>query len=211
VRVRQRRRQEVLDAATRVLAKRGYANASVKDVADELGILTGSLYHYIRTKEDLLFWVLEETHRAVEQILRDVTEIEGLDPLERLALYTRRQILYNLENRDRVSIYYQDMESLSADRVEEILGHRRAHERSIVGMIREAQSRELADRSTDPGILANCLFATIIWPYRWSMPKRRSTREAIAWQCARFALSGVVGAAASGENGSGPIPPSARP
>ncbi len=51
-RPRKRRDQEVIDAAAKVFYERGFADASVQDVADELGILKGSLYHYIETKED---------------------------------------------------------------------------------------------------------------------------------------------------------------
>jgi AcrR family transcriptional regulator len=166
-------------------------------VADELGILKGSLYHYIRTKEDLLFWLLEEVHRDVEEILAEVAETEGLDPIERIELYVRRQVLYNLENMQRISIYYHDMERLSEERLQNILGRRRAHERFITGLIREAQEQGMADPSLDTRVLANCLFATIIWTYRWYKPNGRASRQSIADLCASFALRGIMGDAAA--------------
>src|SRR3954468_13338665 len=83
---RKRRDEEVLDAAARVFARRGYSDASVQDVADELGILKGSLYHYIRAKEDLLFWLLEAVHGDVQAILDEVAAEDGLGSLERIAL-----------------------------------------------------------------------------------------------------------------------------
>lgn len=191
--VRRKRDEEVLNAAARLFSERGYADTSVQDVADELGILKGSLYHYIRTKEDLLFWLLEDVHRDVEEILEDVAEAEGLDPVERIALYVRRQVLYNLDNLERISIYYHDMERLSADRLESIVARRRAHERFIAGLIRDAQSQGLADTSLDPRVLANCLFGTIIWTYRWYRPNGRVSRQSIAEHCADFVLRGIVG------------------
>ena len=109
----------MLDAAARVFARRGYADASVQDVADELGILKGSLYHYIKMKEDLLFWLLEEVHGDVEVILEEVAKAEGLAPLERIELYVKRQVLYNLDNLERISIYYHDVESLSEERLDD--------------------------------------------------------------------------------------------
>src|SRR4051812_4368664 len=100
-RTAKRRDEEVLDAAARVFARRGYADASVQDVADELGILKGSLYHYIRAKEDLLFWLLEAVHGDVQQILAEVAAEEGLAPPDRIALYVQRQVQYNLDNLER--------------------------------------------------------------------------------------------------------------
>src|SRR3954452_15113672 len=164
-RPRRQRDEEGLDAAAKVFAERGYSEASVQDVADELGILKGSLYHYIRTKEDLLFWLLEAVHRDVEEILEEVAAVEGLGPLERIALYVRRQVLYNLDNLQRISIYYHDMDRLSEERLDNILGRRRAHERFIAGLIREAQVQGLADPALDARVLSNCLFGTIIWTY----------------------------------------------
>ena len=67
-----RRDQEVLSAAARVFHARGYADASVQHVADELGILKGSLYHYISSKEELLYRLLDETHEEVSRILDEV-------------------------------------------------------------------------------------------------------------------------------------------
>src|ERR1700710_1395396 len=91
---KKKRDDEVLDAAARVFARRGYADASVQDVADELGILKGSLYHYIRAKEDLLFWLLEAVHADVQAILDEVAAEEGLDAPERISLYVQRQVAY---------------------------------------------------------------------------------------------------------------------
>jgi len=167
-------------------------------VADELGILKGSLYHYIKMKEDLLFWLLEAVHRDVELILEEVAQAEGLAPLERLALYVRRQVLYNLDNLERISIYYHDVEALSEERLATILARRRTHERFITGLIKEAQAQGAADASADPRILANCVFATIIWTYRWYNPNGRMSRQAVADHCARFTVRGVVGEPADG-------------
>src|SRR4029079_10204677 len=93
-----KRDREVLDAAARVFYERGYSDASVQDVADELGILKGSLYHYIDTKEDLLFRLLQETHDEIYLILEEVAALEGLNPIDRLEIYIRKQVEYNIDN-----------------------------------------------------------------------------------------------------------------
>jgi AcrR family transcriptional regulator len=187
-----KRDREVLDAAARVFYERGYSDASVQDVADELGILKGSLYHYIDTKEDLLFRLLQETHDQIYEILEEVAALEGLNPLERLEIYIRKQVEYNIDNLLRVSVYYHDLERLTEARRKAIVGRRREHEDWVVGLIKEAQTSGLADPGLDPKIAARCIFATIIWTYRW-FRKGRDAREKVASTCAAFALRGVVG------------------
>jgi AcrR family transcriptional regulator len=187
-----RRDREVIDAAAKVFYRRGYADASVQDIADELGILKGSLYHYIDTKEDLLFRLLSETHDDVHAILDEVAVADGLDPLERLRLYVRKQVEFNVDNLVKMSVYYHDVERLSDDRRAEIYGRRREHERWVVGLIQEAQRQGLADPDVDAKVVSRCIFATIIWPYQWFRPGR-DKRADVADTCAHFALSGVIG------------------
>ena len=60
-RQRRNRSQDVLEAAVRVFHKKGYASSSIQDIADEVGVLKGSLYHYIDSKEDLLARLFEDS------------------------------------------------------------------------------------------------------------------------------------------------------
>jgi AcrR family transcriptional regulator len=190
---RRRRDDELLEAAARVFAERGYSDASVQDVADELGILKGSLYHYIKTKEDLLFWLLEGVHNDVERIREEVAAIEGLDPLERIAEWVRRQLLYNMDNLDRISIYYHDMERLSPTRLEILTQKRKADSRFVTNLIRDAQAQGLADPALDARIVNNFLFGTMNWIYRWYNPKGQISRSKIADTCAEYVTSGLIG------------------
>lgn len=189
-----RRDQEVLEAATKVFHERGYADATVQHVADELGILKGSLYHYIRTKEDLLFWLLEEVHEHVEVILNEVAAEPDLSSLGRLELYVRRQVEYAASNLPRISIYYHDVDQLSGPRLKDIVRRRKTHEAWVRAQIQDAQKRGEADDSLDASLLANCMFGAFIWVYRWYRPNGNARRESMVDHVTRFALAGIVGA-----------------
>jgi AcrR family transcriptional regulator len=183
----------MLDAAARVFYERGYKNATVENVAEALGILKGSLYHYIDSKEEVLFRLLDETHDGVHRILEEVAASSSSEPpLARLHEYVRRQVEFNQENLVRVSVYYRDIDCLSEERLELLLARRRDHERFVGGLIAAAQERGEVDASTDAGALSKCVFATIIWTYRWYSPRRDRDRQ-IAARCADFAVAGLVG------------------
>ena len=192
-----RRDQEVLDAAAKVFHTRGYADASVQDIADELGILKGSLYHYIDSKEDLLFRLLDETHEEVQAILEEVAALPDLTPLERLREYTRRQVDYTSRNLAKMAIYYHDADQLSDDRRRELTRKRRVHEKFVTDLITQAQERGEANASLDPKVVANCLFGSMIWVYRWYKPGGRLRPTELADTCAEFVLRGVIGDTAS--------------
>jgi AcrR family transcriptional regulator len=189
-----RRDQEVLEAATKVFHERGYADATVQDVAHELGILKGSLYHYIRTKEDLLVWLLEEVHEHVEVILNEVAAEKELTSLQRLELYVRRQVEYAASNLPRISIYYHDVDQLSGPALKDIVRRRKTHETWVREQIQDAQTRGQVDDSLDPSLLANCMFGAFIWVYRWYRPNGNARRENVVNHVTRFVLAGIVGA-----------------
>ena len=51
---------DIVSAAAKVFRTKGYHAATVRDIADEVGILKGSLYHHFDSKEDLLYLVVKE-------------------------------------------------------------------------------------------------------------------------------------------------------
>jgi len=58
----QRKRQEILAAATQVFARKGYASATTKDIANEADLGESTLYNYFESKRDILLAILEENH-----------------------------------------------------------------------------------------------------------------------------------------------------
>src|SRR5579871_5483796 len=74
----QKREAEVVSAAADIFYERGYASATVQDVADALGLLKGSLYYYIESKEDLLYRLMGEIHDGVDVLLDEISAAEDL-------------------------------------------------------------------------------------------------------------------------------------
>ena len=186
------RRQEVLDKATEVFARRGYASATIQDIADELGILKGSLYYYIDTKEDLLFELFEQLHTEVDALLEEVRAADAADPLERLALYVRSQTSYSLANLLKISVYYNDLERLEPERRALIGKRRAAHEAFVVGLIKQAQRDGLIDADRDPKLLAHQVFALVIGPYRWYKPRGQAALDEVASSVVAFVSAGLA-------------------
>jgi AcrR family transcriptional regulator len=54
------RREQIIEAALQVFAQKGFVRATNKDVAKQAGITPGLIYHYFKSKEDLLLAVIEE-------------------------------------------------------------------------------------------------------------------------------------------------------
>jgi TetR/AcrR family fatty acid metabolism transcriptional regulator len=70
------KRRLILDAAVRVFEHKGYHTSRVGDIAEEAGVAHGLLYHYFRSKEELLETIFRETWRDVLDAVRAVEETD---------------------------------------------------------------------------------------------------------------------------------------
>lgn len=77
------RRNQLLDIALELFAERGVENVSIKDLATEVGVASGLIYHYFRSKDELLIAVFQRHNplpefEAIFQELTDLPVREGL-------------------------------------------------------------------------------------------------------------------------------------
>ena len=62
--------QQIIEAAVRVFARKGYFNSRVSDIAHEAGIAAGTIYLYFDTKEDILITMFREKMAAFVETVR---------------------------------------------------------------------------------------------------------------------------------------------
>lgn len=117
------RRDELLQVAASVFARKGFANATVRDIGEEAGILSGSLYHHFESKDAILEDLLRNLYDEMEAGYRvivdrglpgDETVVElmacGYDYLDRLT------DAINVLNNDLAYIAHVDRFSFVRDR-----------------------------------------------------------------------------------------------
>ena len=77
------KRRQILDAAIRVFARQGFHATRVSDIADEAGVAYGLVYHYFRSKEEVLDTLFTERWDLLLEVIRD-TDAQDLAPREKL-------------------------------------------------------------------------------------------------------------------------------
>jgi TetR/AcrR family fatty acid metabolism transcriptional regulator len=78
------RRRQILDAAVRVFARQGFHGCRVSDIADEAGVAYGLVYHYFRSKEEVLDTLFLERWDVLIATIADVAQRDDLTPREQL-------------------------------------------------------------------------------------------------------------------------------
>lgn len=82
------RRRQILDAAVRVFARQGFHTCRVSDIADEAGVAYGLLYHYFRSKEEVLDTLFLERWDVMVEVIQQVDRRAELTAREKLAAIT---------------------------------------------------------------------------------------------------------------------------
>lgn len=164
---RRNRDVEVLDAAIKIMATKGYSAMTIQEVADAVGVLKGSLYHYFSSKEDLLFWVIEDSYTKAAAEATDVASL-GLDPLGELLEYLRRQVFWYLNQQDRARIYQTEARHLKGERLEQMKQRARNYEKHILNLIVSAQKNGSIQDRTEPRILSRYVGGALEGVRNWS-------------------------------------------
>jgi TetR/AcrR family transcriptional regulator, cholesterol catabolism regulator len=188
---REKRERDIVDVAAEMFHHNGYANTSIQDIAEATGIRKGSLYHYIDSKEDLLYCVLLDVLAGAQKTLDCVAAMTNASPLERIGAYVHCHLQHNLQHQSKVAVFYHDFHLLSANRSAEILRRRRAYEDFLETLLCEAQEAGQVELAADPRALAHCMFGAMNWAFAWRGPGDHVAVAQLPDTLATFAVNGL--------------------
>jgi AcrR family transcriptional regulator len=183
------REEEILSAAARIFREKGYHGTSVRDIAESVGLLKGSLYHYIRSKEELLARLFEG---ALEETIRELDEIAAREEpaADRLRAMVRAYSLSVTANLDSVALYLREWRSLPPPELARVRARRRSMRALFESVIAEGvRRREFA--VADAKVAALAMLGMVNWMYEWYRPRGRLRPEALANELADLALKSV--------------------
>jgi AcrR family transcriptional regulator len=152
------RRTELLEAALRVFARKGFHASRVGDIATEAGVAHGLLYHYFRSKEDVLETIFRETW---SRLIADTVRIEasGVDLREALRRFARIYLGSWLVTPELVRVLVREVGRSPdvGDRVDEIRGLFAALEQ----IIESARARGELRADVNPALAAWVVYGAL--------------------------------------------------
>ncbi len=175
---KQSRREQILSTATKIFCEKTYHGTSLQDIADAVGMLKGSLYYYISSKEQLLAdIILDGVHTLSEDLLR--VENANLPPVERLRQIVREHIKFNAKYRESGTLFLSDrnvISSLAATELFDIFDRRdKLVARTLSEAIEIGAYRPMDVKIAALAIVGMC--NSVLW---WYQPSGRLSWEEIA-------------------------------
>jgi AcrR family transcriptional regulator len=186
-----RRRTEIMNAAAQVFYELGYEAASTKDVADAVGLLKGSLYYYIDSKEDFLFEVVHQIHQGALALVDDVRQVEGT-PTERLRTLIERHVAYHTENLVKTVVFFREFRHLSLERQNVINAEGDAYLDFARQLIDEGKKDGSFRADIDSRIASRGVVGMLNSLHLWYQPNGRLSPRKIADEFSKTLLDGLA-------------------
>lgn len=164
--------------AANILCDLGYEKASLRDIADAVGMTKAGLYYYFDSKEELLFRILDT---FMDDLLVSMKELHAQisDPAELIRAMISLQINKYCQDKSRGRLIVHDENCLSGERYSRLKAKQReyvSYWKSAIVKLCEHEGLPLVH----PAVDAHCLMGMCVWIQQWYDPAGQVKPEELA-------------------------------
>ena len=184
-------RDAIVNMAMHLFGKQGFTGTSMRDIANAVGLLPGSLYAHIQSKEALLLDIVAD---GIGRFIAAVEPFagEGLDAVERL----RRMIIAHVEvvadNPERSQVGFHQWRFLGADNQPQAVERRRAYEAMFVAVLEEGMAAGRFRANLNRRIAVLTILGALNWTPEWFSPDGRLSAAEVGDLMADALLGGIL-------------------
>ncbi len=181
-------RGRILTAAAHLFRHKGFERTTVRDLAQEVGIQSGSIFHHFKTKEEIL------RHVMIEVILFNTARMRNelaaaQGPRDSLLALIRCELQsINGETGEAMAVLTNEWRSLKPDSQTEILALRDTYEQMWLDILNQAQTAGLIPKTVDTFIMRRFLTGALAWSQFWFDTQGSLSLEQVAEQALALAI-----------------------
>lgn len=186
-----RSRDEIFNEAVRLFGDQGYPGTSMRDIANAVGLLPGSLYAHIQDKEGLL---VEIVTSGIDRFLGAAQPIvDSPEPADvRLRELIKAHIGVIAENVQRTAVVFHQWKHLSDGRRAGIVGKRNRYQQLYTRVVDEGIAAGLFSAHLDARITVVSILGILNWVPEWYSPEGPRSAEEVGDRVADFVLDGLA-------------------
>ncbi|MBI5303047.1 MAG: TetR/AcrR family transcriptional regulator [Chloroflexi bacterium] len=170
--------EHIFAEAVRIFREKGYHATSMQNIADAVGLQKGSLYHYISSKEDLLYRIFEHSSGAMTRDLETIVTSKD-SPTDKLRQAIQVHLTSLCEQLDIYAVYLSERRALTNRRYAQVRAEAEEHARLLEKIIQQGVTT--GDfRATDVKMTTLAILGMCNWLYQWYSPDGRLSPEQIA-------------------------------
>jgi AcrR family transcriptional regulator len=180
------RLQHLVRTATAIFAERGFRATSMRDLSRASGMSLAGIYHYVRSKHELLFLIQDQCFTEVHT--GAVAALEGItDPEERVQAFIRHHLVFFTGHMDKMKVLSHEDDELEGTMRQQVRERKRAYVDLLSSLLQEVDHRPV-----NPVVAGYTLFGMMNWIYTWYNPAGTIRPEQLADDVARLFLHGYL-------------------
>jgi len=183
--------QEIFEQATRLFAERGYSGTSIQDVADAVGLTRPALYHYFKSKDELLARLVAEVTVVAAADIAEIAKHDELSATERVRNIVQKLARRQGEKGDRFRLLLRSEADLPESVADSYTRNRRAVLHSLADVIEHGMAHG-EFRPANPTIAALGTLGMINWVAWWYHPGSHFDLDVVCSQLADQAVHGLL-------------------
>lgn len=183
------RRQQILDIAATAFAAHGFSGCSVREIAEQANILSGSLYHHFSSKDEMVIEILDHYWRTLFGAYDAALE-RRLPPDETLVALVEASLRVAEECTAEVQILHQDWHYLQVV-LPDLDANMARIEETFTAVLRDGAATGVLRADIDPRIAYRTIMGAIGWVTRWYRPGGSLPMDEIIDAQARLWMDGL--------------------
>lgn len=178
----------ILDRATEVFFEKGYEGASMRDIARATGMSLAGMYHYLGSKERLLYLIQKHTFSTILGRLRE--RLDGIsDPEQGIRVFILNHLEYFLEHQQAMKVLSHEDEVLEGEYGREITEIKRKYYRICVDLLDRYRKEKGLQFDCRTAVLS--LFGMMNWIYTWYSPRQDGNADRLARDMGNLFFRGI--------------------
>ena len=185
------RERDIVATAARLFKEKGYRATTLEDIAAAVGMLKGSLYYYIRSKEELLYLVVRDPIREVYSELEAIVAAD-LPFTEKIAQAIANHMTVFHLHYPHIAVYLHDYRHLMDKLEQNVIETPKQYQRLWDTLLRQGIATGEIRNDVDVTMTGYALLGMCNWAYRWYNPAGRLSPQEVADVFTKIALQGLT-------------------
>jgi TetR/AcrR family transcriptional regulator, cholesterol catabolism regulator len=181
----------ILRNAARIFAEKNYHSTTMRDISRATNVSLAGLYHYCKSKEELLFLIQDNCFgRVLERLEERLQEVN--DPLSKLRVFIENHLSFFAANMAEMKVLSHEAESLAGELHTHVSTKKEKYTKLARQILKDIQQQQDNASQVDLTVATYALFGMMNWIYNWYDPGGKLKVSELVDNVTRLFLHGFV-------------------